>query len=100
MHYALSRLYDESPYHVYGKGDDPAEAEADAARNIEEAPAEEAAALRVNLVVMTREESEQRGYVVPGAPVIWYDYLRRYRVEDHGPYRPRGIERRLRHMLR
>ncbi len=100
MHYALSRLYGEAPYQVYGKGDDAAEAEADAARNIEEAPAEEATALRANLVVMTREESEQRGYVVPGAPVIWYDHLRRYRVEDHGRYKPVKIERRLRHMLR
>jgi hypothetical protein len=100
MHYALSRLYDQSSYHVYGKGDDAAEAEADAARNIEEAPAEEAAALRANIVVMTREESEQRGYVARGAPVIWYDYLRRYRVEDHGPSKPLAIEHRMRHMLR
>jgi|SRR5215211_2019082 hypothetical protein len=98
MYYALSRLDDDSPYHVYGKGEDPAEAEADARRNLTE-DRDNHAPLARHLIVMTREEAEEKGYVVPGAPVIWYDHLGRYRVEDMGPYKPLGIEKRLRDVL-
>ena len=99
MHYALSRLDADDPDLVYGKGDDAAEAEADAHRTIRE-DREDAPLLRRNLLVVTREEAEQAGYIVPGAPVIWYDHLGRYRVEDQDPYRPNPIERRLRGILR
>lgn len=99
MHYALSRAFDDGPYHVYGKGDDPAAAEEDAARNIAD-DIDEAHALRRGLIVLTREASEQRGIVAPGAPVIWHDDLRRYRVEDHGRYRPLRIEHRIRRIMR
>lgn len=98
MHYALTRYDLDSPYQVYGKGDDAAQAERDATSNIE--TAFDADLLRQNLIVLTREESEHQGYVVPGAPVIWHDELRHYRVEDHGPYRPRGIEQRIRDRAR
>lgn len=98
MHYALSRVTEEGTYAVYGKGDDAAEAEHDAARNIGDDRAD-APPLRENLIVVTREEAEQQGYVKPGAPVIWYDNLRRYNVEDHGPFHPSALQRRLQNML-
>ena len=98
MHYAVSRVTDDESYAVYGKGDDPAEAEHDAVRNIGDDRGD-AAFLRENLTVVTREEAEQRGYVKPGAPVIWYDNLRRYKVEDHGPFRSSAVQRRLQNML-
>lgn len=98
MHYALTRDTLESPYTVYGKGDDAAEAEQDAARNIRDDLAD-AALLRENLIVVTREEAEQQGYVTPGAPVIWYDHLGRYRVEDHGPFHASALQRRLQDRL-
>jgi hypothetical protein len=99
MYYALSRTDADAPYRVYGKGDEPIAAEQDARRNLDE-DREDAPLLQRNLIVLTREESEEKGYVVPGAPVIWYDHLGRYRVEDQDPYKPRSIERRLRDKLR
>jgi len=99
MHYALSRLDDDAPYLVYGKGDDAAAAEQDAHRNLRE-DRDDAPALRHNLIVLTREECEAKGYIVPGAPVIWYDHLARYQVEDQDPFKPLAIERRLRDVLR
>lgn len=99
MHYALSRVFDDAPYEVYGKGDDPAAAEEDAARGIAD-DTDDADALRRNQIVLTREESEQRGFVTHGAPVIWHDDLRRYQVEDHGRYRPLKIEHMIRRMMR
>src|SRR6266508_3293367 len=98
MHYALTRYDVQSPYQVYGKGDDVTEAELDARNNI--IGALDADLLARNLIILTREESEHQGYVTPGAPVIWHDELRHYRVEDHGPYRPRGIEQKLRDMMK
>ena len=99
MYYAMSRVDDDSPYHIYGKGDDAAAAEEEAARNLRE-DSEEAPALRRNLIVLTREEAEERGYVPRGAPVIWHDERRRYRVEDHGRYRPLPGERLARGIFR
>jgi hypothetical protein len=99
MHYALSRLDDAAPFLVFGKGDDPALAEQDALRNLRE-DRDDAAALRRNLIVLSREECEENGYIVPGAPVIWYDHLGRYQVEDQDPFKPRAIEQRLRNVLR
>ena len=98
MHYALTRYSLESPYQVYGKGDDAAEAERDAAPNI--AAALDADVLRANLILLTREESEHQGYVTPGAPVIWHDELRHYKVEAHNRYRPLGIEQKIRDIAR
>jgi hypothetical protein len=99
MYYALSRPDPDSPYLVYGKGDEPGAAEQDARRNLGDVR-DDAPTLGQNLIVLTREESEEKGYVVAGAPVIWYDHLGRYRVEDQDPYAPRSIERRLRDRLR
>lgn len=98
MHYALTRYESDTPYQVYGKGDAATAAEHDAARNIEGAL--DADLLRANLIVLTREESEHQGYVTPGAPVIWHDERRRYRVEAHDPYRPRAIEQMIRDIAR
>src|ERR687894_1202428 len=98
MHYALSRVTDEGPYAVYGKGGDAAEAEHDALHNIGDDRGD-ATVLRENLIVATREEAEQQGFVKPGAPVIWYDNFRRYNVEDHGPFHPSAVQRRLQNML-
>lgn len=98
MHYALTRDDAELPYLVYGKGDDAAEAEQDAARNIDVA-LDGAAPLRANLIVVSREEAEQQGYVKPGAPVIWHDNLGRYYVEDHGPFHSSKLQRRLQDRL-
>jgi hypothetical protein len=98
MHYALTRDDAELPYRVFGKGDDAAEAEADAGRNIQTRVAD-APFLRANLIVLSREEAEQQGYVKPGAPVIWHDNLGRYAVEDHGPFHPSKLQRRLQDRL-
>ena len=99
MYYALSTDDPDSPYHIYGKGDDPAQAEADAAAHIDD-ERENAAILRRNLIVITREEAEERGRAKHGPPVIWSRHLGRYRVEDHGPYRPLPGERMARNILR
>jgi hypothetical protein len=98
MHYALTRDDAEQPYLVYGKGDDAAEAEQDAARNIRDDLAD-AALLRGNLIVVSREEAEQQGYVKPGAPVIWHDNLGYYIVEDHGPFHTSKLQRLLQDTL-
>lgn len=98
MHYALTRDDAELPYLVYGKGDDAAGAEADAGRNIQTGFAH-ATLLRANLIVVTREEAEQQGYVNPGAPVIWHDNLGRYAVEDHGPFHSSKLQRRMQDRL-
>ena len=99
MYYALSTDDPETGYHIYGKGDDAAQAETDAARHIHD-DLENADVLRRNLTVITREEAEERGVAQPGAPVIWYDRLSRYRVEAHGPYRPLPGEQMARSILR
>ncbi len=98
MYYAISTVDPETGYWIYGKGDEPAQAEADAAEHLD--GVENAALLRQNLTVISREEAEQRGIATPGAPVIWYDRLGHYRIEDHGLYHPLGIEQRLRSVLR
>jgi hypothetical protein len=98
MYYALTRDDPESPYQVYGKGDDAAEAEAEAARLIRDRAADRDR-LAENLITASREEAEQLGYVEPGAPVIWYDHLGHYRVEDHGPFHPPALQRRLQNRL-
>lgn len=97
MHYALTRATPESTYAVYGKGNDAGLATDDAGRNIGDRS--DAAVLQENLIVVTREEAEQQGYVKPGAPVIWHDNLGRYEVEDHGPFHPSAIQRRLQNQL-
>jgi hypothetical protein len=99
MHYALSRLDDDALYLVYGKGDDPALAEQDALHNLRD-DRDDTPTLRRNLIVLSREECEEQGYVVLGAPVIWYDHLGHYRVEDQDPFKPRAIEQRLHNVLR
>lgn len=98
MHYALTRDAPESPYAVYGKGDDTVEAERDAVRNIRDDRGD-VAILRQNLIVVSRDEAEQQGFVKPGAPVIWYDNLGRYEVEDHGPFHTSALQRRLQNLL-
>jgi hypothetical protein len=98
MHYALTRDDAELPYLIYGKGDDAAEAEADAERNMQ-ADITGAALLRANVIVVSREEAEQQGYVKSGAPVIWHDNLGRYFVEDHGPFHSSKLQRRLQDRL-
>ena len=98
MHYALARTDSDASYQVYGKGDNAAEAEHDASRNI--AGRWDADALTSNLLVLTREEAEQRGFVKPGAPVIWHDDDRHYVVEDHGRYHPLKIEQKIRNIAR
>jgi hypothetical protein len=85
VYYAISSGADEDGRFVFGKGGDPAEAEAEALTNI--AGRDDAAVLRQNLIV-------------PGAPVIWYDHLRRYQVEDHGPFRPLKIEYMIRDRMK
>ena len=96
FYYALSAADPATTFVVYGKGDDAEQAQADALHNIGDDP--EAAALRANLTVITRAESEERGLLPSGAPVIWYDHLRRYRVEDHAApmsgTRPTGVTSR------
>ncbi len=98
MHYAISTDDPDAGYHIYGKGDDAAQAEANAAEHLD--GLENAALIRQNMTVISDEEAEQRGIATKGAPVIWYDRLGRYRVEDHGPYRPLAIEKRVRSILR
>ncbi|MGD9894367.1 MAG: hypothetical protein AB7R89_26975 [Dehalococcoidia bacterium] len=98
MHYALTRDAPESSYAVYGKGDDAAEAEQDASRNIH-TELGDIPLLIENLIVVTREEAEHQGYVKPGAPVIWHDNLGRYAVEDHGPFHSSKLQRRLQDRL-
>lgn len=80
--YALSRLYPDAPYVIYGKGVDAESAEADATRNISDDDPD-AAALRANLTVVGRSEAESRGLVKGGAPVVWYAHLHHYVTEDH-----------------
>jgi hypothetical protein len=97
FYYALSAVDPRAGFAVYGKGDDAEQAQADALHNIgDDNP--DAAALRANLMVLTRAEAEERGLIPPGAPVIWYDHLRRYHVEDHAApmsgTKPTGITSR------
>jgi hypothetical protein len=98
MHYALTRDDAELPYLIYGKGDDATEAEADATHNIRD-DLTDAALLRANVIVVSRDEAEQQGYVTPGAPVIWHDNLGHYFVEDHGPFHSSKLQRRLQDRL-
>jgi hypothetical protein len=98
VYYAISSGADEDGRFVFGKGGDPAEAEAEALTNI--AGRDDAAVLRQNLIVVTRPEAESQNLIVPGAPVIWYDHLRRYQVEDHGPFRPLKIEYMIRDRMK
>jgi hypothetical protein len=98
MHYALTRDTPESPYAIFGKGDDAAEAEQDASRNIQ-AELGDIPLLLENVIVVSREEAEQQGYVKPGAPVIWHDNLGHYAVEDHGPFHSSKLQRRLQDRL-
>jgi hypothetical protein len=97
FYYALSTVDPVAKFEVYGKGDDAEQAQADALHNIgDDNP--NAATLRANLTVITRAEAEERGLIPPGAPVIWYDHLRRYRAEDHAApmsgARPTGVTSR------
>jgi len=97
FYYALSAMDPTAKYAVYGKGDDAEQAQADALHNIgDDDP--DAAALRANLNVLTRVEAEERGFIPAGAPVIWYDHLRHYHVEDHAApmsgTRPTGVTSR------
>lgn len=98
MHYALTRMNPQSPYHIYGKGDDAAAAEEDARHNIKEYAAD-SPALREQLIVLSREEAEERGLLKPAAPVIWHDELGRYRIEEHDRYHPLPGEQKLRDIL-
>jgi hypothetical protein len=97
FYYALSAVDPAAKFEVYGKGDDAEQAQADALRTIG-AGNPDGAALRTNLTTMTRAEAEERGLIPTGAPVIWYDHLGRYRVEDHAApmsgTRPTGVTSR------
>ena len=99
VYYAISSVDPESGWHIYGKGDDAEAAEAQAAQNIRNDDPD-APALRRNLTMVSRADAEARGIVPPGAPVVWYAGLRRYRVEDHGRFKPLPGEQRLREILR
>ncbi|MGH2584571.1 MAG: hypothetical protein ACRDJE_06625 [Dehalococcoidia bacterium] len=98
MHYALTRTNAQSPYHIYGKGDDATEAEKDARDHIREYAAD-SPPLREYLIVVSREEAEERGLLKPAAPVIWHDELGRYRIEEHDRYHPLPGEQRLRNIF-
>lgn len=91
MHYAVATTAD-GERRIYGKGDDPAAAEADARRALGDD--EEHTALRGTLTALSREEAEQTGLVARGAVVTWYAHLGHYRVEEQpqkGIQEMRGI---------
>jgi hypothetical protein len=98
MHYALTRMNAQTSYQIYGKGDDASTAEKDARHNIREYAAD-SDALGQHLIVVSREEAEERGLLKPVAPVIWHDELGRYCIEEHDRYHPLPGEQKLRNVF-
>jgi len=81
--YAVTRVDEDAPYAIYGKGEDAAQALADAAARIGSDDAD-APSLRRNLTAMTPADVVDAGIAMPGQPVIWHNDLRHFVVEDHG----------------
>lgn len=82
INYAISRREADGDYLIFGKGDGAAAAEAEGDANVQ-SDDPDAAALRRNMIVVSRAEAEERGLVAKGAPVIWHAESRRYVVESH-----------------
>lgn len=79
VYYAISGDQDDG-YYIYGKGDSEDEAQEDAVENLDDGDPK-SAALRERMIVIGRDEAEQRGIVPRTASVIWYAHLNRYQVD-------------------